>query len=71
MKWFKNLFFFFRNRSKLNSLKADGLTLDNLKEIARINEKYIEVKLPDGAYIRIWPYGDKLKEQENQRSNFW
>ena len=71
MNLFKAFGFFWRNRSKLNKLKSDGLTLDNLREIAKINEKYIEVTLPDGALVRIWPYGDKKREEDAARYAFW
>ena len=71
MKWFKNLFLFLKQKKKVNRLQIDGLTLDSLRDIAKINEKYIEVKLPDGAYIRIWPYDDKVKEQEGKNNSFW
>lgn len=37
--------------------------MDALKQIAKLNEKYIEVMLPDGGYIRIWREADYVRER--------
>lgn len=52
-----------RRQKQLEKLTSQGLDMDALKQIAKLNEKYIEVMLPDGGYIRIWREADYVRER--------
>ena len=45
--------------STVQSITRKGLDMEALKEIAKINEKYIEIVLKDGTMIKIWRDGDR------------